>query len=276
MKKKWTGERLETFIYTRDAIEHLHRYAIVNKYIEGKIVLDIASGEGYGSSIMSKKASFVYGVDIDNVTVQKAKIKYNRENLEFLTGSTSQIPLDDNSIDIVVSFETIEHHIYHDEMLCEIKRVLKPNGILIISTPDKLYYSDERNYNNVFHLKELYKNEFADLVLKNFNKMQLLTQKYINGNSVIEDDSINSKMQIFSGNYEGVTDEVVNPLYLIAIASNNSFYLQIPSVYDGNQITQIDFINQMNTQMNQIYSSNSYKIGHFFLFPLKKIKKLFK
>jgi 2-polyprenyl-3-methyl-5-hydroxy-6-metoxy-1,4-benzoquinol methylase len=276
MKKKWTGERLETFIYNRDSIEHLHRYAIASNYINDKIVLDIASGEGYGSNIMSKKASFVYGVDIDNEAVQEAKVKYNRENLEFLTGSTSQIPLDDNSIDVVVSFETIEHHEHHDEMMYEIKRVLKPNGILIISTPDKLFYSDERNYNNLFHLKELYKQEFVDLMLKNFNKMQLLTQKYINGNSVIEDDTINSKMQIFSGNYEGVNDEVVNPLYLIAIASSNSFQLQISSVFDGNQITLIDFSTQMSTQMNHIYSSNSYKIGHFFLLPLKKIKKLFK
>jgi 2-polyprenyl-3-methyl-5-hydroxy-6-metoxy-1,4-benzoquinol methylase len=276
MKKKWTGERLETFIYNRDSIEHLHRYAIANNFIEDKIVLDIASGEGYGSNIMSKKAAYVYGVDIDIMAVQGAKLKYKKENLEFLTGSTSQIPLGDNSIDVVVSFETIEHHEHHDEMMYEIKRVLKPNGILIISTPDKLFYSDERNYNNLFHLKELYKQEFVDLMLKNFNKMQLLTQKYINGNSVIEEESKNNQMQIFSGNYDEIKDEVVNPLYLIAIASDSIFQLQIPSVFDGDQITLIDFNNQLKNQMNHIYSSNSYKIGHLFLLPLKKIKNIFK
>jgi 2-polyprenyl-3-methyl-5-hydroxy-6-metoxy-1,4-benzoquinol methylase len=274
--KKWTGERLETFIYNRDSIEHLHRYAIANNYIEGKIVLDIASGEGYGSNIMSKKASYVYGVDIDVIAVQEAKLKYKKDNLEFLTGSTSQIPLGDNSVEVVVSFETIEHHDLHDEMMCEIKRVLKPNGILIISTPDKLFYSDERNFNNQFHLKELYKQEFVDLMFRNFNKMQLLTQKYINGNSVIEEENKNNQTQIFSGNYNEINDEVVNPLYLIAIASDSVFQLQIPSVFDGNQITLIDFNNQLKNQTNHIYSSNSYIIGHFFLLPFKKIKNIFK
>ena len=61
----WTGERLETFIYTRDAIEHLHRYSLISKYISGKTVLDIACGEGYGSNIISKTAATVFGVDID-------------------------------------------------------------------------------------------------------------------------------------------------------------------------------------------------------------------
>jgi 2-polyprenyl-3-methyl-5-hydroxy-6-metoxy-1,4-benzoquinol methylase len=272
MKKKWTGERLETFIYNRDSIEHLHRYAIANNYIEDKIVLDIASGEGYGSNIMSKKASHVYGVDIDIRAINEAKVKYKGANIEFLIGSTSQIPLDDNSIDVVVSFETIEHHEHHDEMMYEIKRVLKPNGILIISTPDKLFYSDERNFKNQYHLKELYKQEFVDLMLKNFNKMQLLTQKYINGNSLIEDDTINSKMQIFSGNYEEITTIVINPLYLIAIASDSIFEDQKTTIFDGNQIVNDNFKNQKN----KIYASNSYKLGHLILLPFKISKKIFK
>ena len=92
MKKKWTGERLETFIYNRDAVDHLHRYAIASNFVEGKVVLDIASGEGYGSNLMSEKASFVYGVDIDESTIRKADKKYKKNNLKLLKGSTSAIP----------------------------------------------------------------------------------------------------------------------------------------------------------------------------------------
>ena len=61
----------------------MHRYAIVSDYIKDKIVLDIASGEGYGCNFMSKKAKFVYGVDIDDITVQEAKLKYKNKKIEF-------------------------------------------------------------------------------------------------------------------------------------------------------------------------------------------------
>jgi ubiquinone/menaquinone biosynthesis C-methylase UbiE len=272
MKKNWSGERLETFIYSRDSIEHLHRYAIASNYIKDKIVLDIASGEGYGSNIMSKEASFVYGVDIDNTTVQEAKLKYKKENLEFLAGSASQIPIDDNSIEVVVSFETIEHHNEHQEMMNEIKRVLKPNGILIISTPDKLYYSDERNFKNQFHIKELYKQEFINLLSKNFTKIQLLTQKYSNGNSIIQDEKLHNELQFFSGDYEEITSTVINPLYLVAIASDGIFEEQKQSIFDGRQIIDIE----LDNKINKIYSSNSYKLGHLILLPFKILKKIFK
>lgn len=176
MKNTWTGERLETFIKSRDAIEHLHRYSLALEYIKGKVVVDIASGEGYGSNLMSKVANHVYGVDIDNAAIENAKNKYIKNNLEFLNGSADNIPIASNSVDVVVSFETIEHHDKHDEMMLEIKRILKEDGLLIMSSPDKKFYSDTRNYKNEFHVKELYKDEFNNLIAKYFNNHQLLNQ----------------------------------------------------------------------------------------------------
>ncbi len=270
--KNWTGERLETFVNTRDAIEHLHRYAIVSKYIKDKIVLDIASGEGYGSSLMSEKASFVYGVDIDTDTVQKAKLKYKRTNLKFLTGNTSQIPIEDNSIDVVVSFETIEHHDEHDEMMIEIKRVLRPNGILIISTPDKLYYSDERNYNNQYHIKELYKNDFVLLLAKYFSKRQVLFQKYSNGNSVIVSEENKNDLNFFLGDYSKVNEIEIDALYIISIASDFLFEEQNTSVFDGSQLIN----NFIDIKLKNLYNSNTYKVGTILLAPFKLLKKILK
>jgi ubiquinone/menaquinone biosynthesis C-methylase UbiE len=272
MVKKYTGERLLTTTYGRDSIEHLHRYAIVKDYVKDKIVLDIACGEGYGANLTSKIAKFVYGVDIDNMIVQAAKFKYKKENLEFLTGSAIEIPLNDNSVDIVISFETIEHHDNHDEMMGEIKRVLKSNGMLIISTPDKLFYSDVRNFNNQFHVKELYKQEFVDLISKNFSEIQLLTQKFTNGNSVVEENTTNNEVRFFSGNYTELTDIIINPFYLIAIASNETFKKHKLSVFDGSYSVNMDFKNKID----KIYSSNSYKLGHLILLPFKILKKIFK
>src|ERR1035438_3461036 len=113
MKKNWTGERLETHIYNYNTIEHLHRYAMATQLVTDKIVLDIASGEGYGSNLLSKFSKKVYGVDISAETIELASKKYLKNNLQFKVGSTSNIPIPDNTIDVVVSFETIEHHNQH-------------------------------------------------------------------------------------------------------------------------------------------------------------------
>lgn len=271
MKKNWTGERLETFINSRDTVEHLHRYAVATEYINNKIVLDIACGEGYGSNLMSEVASHVYSVDIDDATIQAARLKYNdKKNIEFIVGSASLIPIDSNSIDVVVSFETIEHHDKHIEMLEEIKRVLKPDGLLIISTPDKLFYSDARSYNNQFHIKELYKPEFKDLISIYFNNLQLLTQTYFSGNSILSEDSVENELQFFSGNYSRIEKYTIDPLYIIAIASNSEFLRQKKSVFEGSKIVNIHIENQIK----YIYNSKSYKLGSFILSPFKVLKKM--
>ena len=267
--KNWTGERLETFIYSRDAVDHLHRYAIASEYTKGKTVLDIASGEGYGSYLLSKNALYVHGVDIDDVTVEHAKAKYKNNNLDFLTGSAISIPIASNSIDVVVSFETIEHHDHHDEMIAEIRRVLKSDGIIIISTPDKLHYSDKRNFNNKFHIKELYKDEFVNLIKGSFNQMQLLTQKYCNGNSIIEDEAKQDQIKYFSGDYTSIEYTTISALYLVAIASDVLFEQQNTTVFDGTILNNI-------IKKNAVINSNTFKVGHYILLPLKWLKKKFR
>jgi len=267
--KKWTGERLEPFVYNRVAIEHLHRYAITSAYIKDKIVLDIASGEGYGTSLMSKHASFVYGVDIDKQSIALAKLKYKAENIEYLEGSTSNIPLADNSVDVVVSFETIEHHDEHEKMMLEIKRVLRPEGILIISTPDKLYYSELRDIVNEFHVKELYKNEFISLISNYFSKFQLLSQTYNNGSSIIQEDTIIKNSNYFYGNYTTINNRVINPMFLIIIASDHIVEKYNISFFDGG-----DFIKK--GWLEEIKASHTYKVGHAILLPFKFLKRILK
>ncbi|QED37770.1 class I SAM-dependent methyltransferase [Antarcticibacterium arcticum] len=272
MKKTFTGERLETFIYDANAIKHLHRYSIAANFVKGKVVLDIASGEGYGSNLMSYGASFVYGVDIDNKAIEKAKIKYRRNNIQFVVGDTRNIPLEDKSVDVVISYETIEHHAEHEKMLQEIKRVLRPNGISIISTPDKYFYSDVRNYKNEFHVKELYKTEFIDLIKKYFFNYQILTQSYLNGNSIVLDEINRNTIEFYTGDYASSSKICSPPQFMIAIASNSLFKKQNNSVYDGTLILR----NNLNCQekLDRVYNSNPYKIGQTLLSPIKFLKKL--
>jgi len=268
--KNWTGERLETFVNNKNTIDHLHRYAIANNYILDKVVLDIACGEGYGSNLMSKNAKFVHGVDIDPETIANAKIKYVKSNMSFQIGSADNIPIPNASIDVVVSYETIEHHDKHNEMMLEIKRVLKPNGVLIISTPDKLFYTDKRNYINEFHVKELYKNEFFDLVAARFSNIQILKQLFVNGNSVVYPDT-NYNLDVYNGDYFNISSYEVNPLYLIIIASDIPTISQSVSVFDGSKILSAN-----DEKIAQIYKSKSYIIGNFILKPFKVLKKMLK
>lgn len=268
-RKKWTGERLETFILTRDAVDHLHRYAIAKTYVRNKKVLDIASGEGYGSNLLSEEAKYVFGVDIDTETIEKAKLKYKKSNLYFQQGSTSAIPLEDNSVDVVVSFETIEHHDEHNKMMTEIKRVLKPDGITIISTPDKYYYSDIRNFKNEFHIRELYKDEFKVLISKNFLKMQLLTQKNVGGSSIVQNEKLDDEIKFYNGSYLKIFEENSTPMYLISISSDNNFKLQHKSIFHESELTKVS---KEQLALN-IKNSLTFRIGYIFMLPFRFFKK---
>ena len=139
----FTGERLVTAIASDIMMEHLHRYGLAIDRCDDKVVLDIASGEGCGSSLLAGRALRVYGVDISSEAVEHASKKFQTPNLEFLQGRADAIPVADHEIELAVSFKTLEHHDLHDEMMRELRRVLKADGLLIISTPDECYYSEE-------------------------------------------------------------------------------------------------------------------------------------
>lgn len=272
MKKNWTGERLETYVYGEFVSEHLHRYCVSNQFISNKVVLDIASGEGYGSNLLSKSAKQVIGVDIDNEAIEKAKIKYKKSNLIFKTGSADKIPVDDNTIDVLISFETIEHHDKHQEMFNEIKRVLKPDGILIMSSPDKKYHSDVTNKNNPFHIKELYLEEFEDLVKSKFLNYDIYFQRYINQASLIASVEEFNNFSIFSGDFDNVYSRNLKPLYNIIVASDFNLEKVKLSVFDGELLTK-----KMNLDaLNEIHNSATFKIGRLISYPFFKIKRLLK
>ena len=160
------------------AVEHYQRYQFAKQLVGGKIVLDAACGEGYGSSIVSETASQVYGLDISQETVELANKKYGGPRLSYVQGTIAELPFDDHSIDIVLSFETIEH-ISEDlqiRFLNEIKRVLKTDGLLVMSTPNKAVYTDLVQAQNEFHLKEFYLQEFTEFLERYFQKIKFYFQ----------------------------------------------------------------------------------------------------
>jgi ubiquinone/menaquinone biosynthesis C-methylase UbiE len=161
-----TGERLvpdfhQGFI---GYAEHMTRYLAAVEPCRGKVVLDIASGSGYGSFELAKVADRVIGVDVSEDAVTYAKEHYPADNLEFVVGSGTAIPLEDDSVDVVVTFETIEHIDDYRTFVRELRRVLRPGGLAIVSTPNDLEYEE----NNHFHLHEFEREELNALLREHF------------------------------------------------------------------------------------------------------------
>lgn len=230
----WTGERYLPFTdpwITGAQIhyEHLHRYYFAAQFVGNKSVLDLGCGEGYGSFILSKYAQRVVGVDSADEAIEHAGRTYARSNLEFARASILSVPIEEEqSFDVVVCFEVLEHVTEHEDLLTEIKRLLKPDGLLIMSTPDKRSYSDEPNYKNPYHRKELYLDQFRELVRRYFVNVDILGQRVYVGSHIwtlTRPDEIGGASDEFvikkSGNaYSRAEYEAKKPLYFVALASD--------------------------------------------------------
>lgn len=183
-----TGERFISSVeHAQISYEHWHRYMYASTYVAGKRVLDIACGDGYGSDYLAQSAAHVTGVDISEEAVTYAKDRYKRSNLEYLVGSAAAIPIEgEHLFDVIVSYETIEHIPEEDQVrfLAEAKRLLTPEGVLIISTPDKKYYTDIAAHHNEFHIREFYEEEFRSFLEKAFTHVAFLGQKVIAGSHI--------------------------------------------------------------------------------------------
>jgi glycosyltransferase involved in cell wall biosynthesis/ubiquinone/menaquinone biosynthesis C-methylase UbiE len=235
----FTGERYVPELHGDIELEHIHRYLQACEIAEGKIVLDIASGEGYGSAMLARKAKYVTGVDISIDAVDHARERYKKENLDFKVGSCVDIPLPDESADLVVSFETIEHHDQHEKMMQEIKRVLRPAGILLISSPDKYNYSVEPGYSNPYHVKELYQHEFKQLLGNYFKNIIYFGQRVVYGSNIFSESLPTPVVSYLQENeHTTTTTGVVRPIYSIALASNSQLPEIASSVFEQPEIVQ--------------------------------------
>lgn len=176
---EFTGERFLPSCEGDIAAEHYHRYFFARQFAAGKDVLDMACGEGYGADILGQKAKSVTGVDISGEAVAHAVKTYARPNLAFLEGGADNIPLPDKSVDLVTSFETLEHVENQGKMLAEFARVLRPDGLLIISTPNRILY--DAILVNEYHVHEMDLDEFLRYLGAAFANVALLGQNCMYG-----------------------------------------------------------------------------------------------
>jgi len=168
---------LPSFTGTIKDENHLDRYYIACKYVEGKRVLDIACGAGKGTYTMATKgkAASVQGGDIDDEAVRYARHRFANPNVRF--DHIDGLKLDfKNEFDVIVSFETIEHISAFDKFLQNVWRALKDEGLFIVSTPISAQAFDAKPL-NPYHTQEWGFKEFQDVLRnENFDIEKVYTQ----------------------------------------------------------------------------------------------------
>ena len=240
--------------------EHTIRYLFASQFTTSKSVLDAACGSGYGSAILSKSgATKVVGIDNSSEAIEYCEKNYKKENLEFKKDNCEKITLD-TTFDVVVSFETIEHLKNQDNFLTEVKRVLKDDGIFIVSTPNTDTYPSD----NPFHYKEFTESEFKLFLGKYFSNITIFYQYYPSSMAISKPDDIMNDLKInfFNAKTYQIDDiskkfnlDNSDGLFFIAICSNNPI--------TDNPIANID--NKLylySSTINQLSSPEEHELTH--------------
>jgi O-antigen biosynthesis protein len=160
--------------------EHRARYRWAARLVEGKAVLDCACGTGYGLEMYAAAgAGTLTGVDVDAEAVAQSKER-NGDGATILQGDIRELPLEDDSFDVVTCFETIEHVEDATAGIAELHRVLKPDGILVISSPNPDVYVGH----NEHHVHEFRPAELVEAVGRHFARTKVYEQRAFLGSSI--------------------------------------------------------------------------------------------
>ena len=241
----FTGERLTASIHGQVEIEHYHRYLFARAFCRGKDVLDVASGEGYGAAQLAQVARFVVGVEFAAATALSASENFPAGNPRFVRGDARSLPLADACVDVVTSFETIEHFDRQDDFVAEVRRVLRPGGCFIVSTPDRDVYSKPGAPLNPYHVIEFDRDEFLHLLRRHFPNVSLSRQRPILGSALVPEEATTIAPLLFerrdASRFEA-HDVLPRAPYLVAIASG----VTLPAAPFSLYIDRDDLDNAMN------------------------------
>ncbi len=161
---------------------HRARYSWAAGFVNGLRVLDAACGTGYGSVILREAgAGYVEGVDLSADGIREAQRNCGRRDITFRQGSVLALDNPNDSFDVVISFETIEHVGDDAQYVREMRRVLRPGGIFLCSTPNRRVTNPgtsirEKPY-NPNHVREYGAGELSTVLKKEFGDIVVLGQK---------------------------------------------------------------------------------------------------
>lgn len=235
-------EAQQTILYD----EHIIRYELVKPFVSNRIVLDIASGSGYGADILAQAgAKKVIGIDIDEQAITEAQKRYGSNQIEFKVGKiiegVEKLDIPDNSIEVIACFETIEHIKDYKGFLQELARVLTAEGVAFISTPNRDVFGQK----NPFHIKEFTKKEFIEELQQHFSFVNILEQK----------NGLASVIFGLGENKVLIQDHDSQSLYFIAVCSQREITEKVDSVASINVTALKRWENNKGWRlMNWLYS----------------------
>jgi 2-polyprenyl-3-methyl-5-hydroxy-6-metoxy-1,4-benzoquinol methylase/predicted nucleic acid-binding Zn-ribbon protein len=199
-------------------IEHLVRYGFVCPFIQGKKVLDITCGSGYGSHFMALQgAERVVGVDIDRQAIEHALQFHAHPAIEYIVADAQSVPeLADHSFDVIVSFETIEHLPHPKIFLSELRRLLNPGGQIFMSCPNDYRVTP---WISEFHLHKFRFNEFRDLFLSVFGEGVFFGQHTVLGSCLLLPVRLGGKSALFDSYKQPLPDNFFEREYIEDVSS---------------------------------------------------------
>lgn len=168
---KTTAERSSSTDITIKPIfcQHLAVYEYAQQFVQDKIVLDAGCGEGYGTYLLAKSARKVVGIDYSKEAIIKARRNYTYPNLEFIRANLDQRLFKDTYFDLVCAFQLIEHLLSPEVFLSNIFKLLSPEGIFLLSTPNIKTSIVKHPY----HFREYTSEELERLLKKYFSAVDL-------------------------------------------------------------------------------------------------------
>jgi SAM-dependent methyltransferase len=146
---------------------HLKRYEFARQFCAGRDVLDAGCGVGYGSAHLAETARRVVGVDIDPEAIAYARNRYAGPKVEFVEADVSALPFGDSSFDVACAFEAIEHVPEPERLVAELRRVVRPEGVCVLSTPRVEHTTSDSD--NPFHTVELAPDDLARMLRARFD-----------------------------------------------------------------------------------------------------------
>jgi len=175
-----SGERLEA--------DHMARYCFACNYVKKREILDIACGFGYAGPLIMKAGATRYeGVDINKQLIDNANLLYGTDYIKYYQGDISSYNAG-KLFDVIVCFETIEHVTKYQNALLNMNNLLRKNGLLIISSPNRPVTSPNARYlsdkpSNRYHAQEF--------------TIKELRSELINAGFLVENDNIFGQRNCF-------------------------------------------------------------------------------